>query len=227
MAAARDRPSTATGSCSRAPTCAPQAGGHSSATLIFSRRASPASSRAATCRSARSGGSPRPWAREAWRLPSCTSTSGTPQLSCVGSRFRAARASHRGPVFSLHHPPDRPDDCRAARKACSAWSFDPSASCECPRRLSGSICRRRSLTREAIATASFVTGSFSSLAPTRVTITSVKGLLRPPEGRRARGAGRPAGSVSLRRPGRRSGPRRARVPRGGGQRRGRAHRGAR
>jgi thioredoxin reductase (NADPH) len=81
---------------SRAPTSARPDAGRSTATRTCSRRASPASSPAATSAPARSSASPRRSATAAWRLPSSTSTSRIP------SRARRRTAADR-----LRHPAPR------------------------------------------------------------------------------------------------------------------------
>ena len=73
-------------------------GGSSSATPTCSRRASPASSPAATSGSDPSSASPRPSGRAAWRSPSYTSTSGSPPRSerCPRSSWSTGRAPAGG-----------------------------------------------------------------------------------------------------------------------------------
>jgi len=83
-------PSTSAATCSPAPTCGTQVTGRSTVTRCCSRRASPASSPAATCARGPSSESLRQSARAAWRSPSCTSTS--------ARRTRRRRPPGRAPL---------------------------------------------------------------------------------------------------------------------------------
>ncbi len=81
LAAARDRARPARLRAHRPGRERRRSAGRSSATRTCSRRAFPASSRAATCGSGPSSGSPPPSARAAWRSRSSTSTYGTPSVT--------------------------------------------------------------------------------------------------------------------------------------------------